>query len=298
MKRPNFFILGAPKCGTTSLATWLAAHPQVFFSQVKEPHFFNFDYAARSFRSLSQYERLFSAAKECHIAVGEASVGYLYSRTAVPAIIEYAKRPRFIVMVRNPVNMAYSLHEQTFFNGDEDESDFLLAWQLQAVRVYGDRIPKACLDPQLLLYGRLCQVGVQIKRLFEIVPHKHVLIVNLESIKRDARQEYQRVLEFLGLEDDYRQDFPVSNTAKERRYPTVWQAIRWTNRVLQSAGIPHIRLGLTQFLSDRDRKERPRPPMSDTVQSRLREYFLDDITLLERLTGWDLKHWKSSARED
>jgi hypothetical protein len=298
MRKPNFFIIGAPKCGTTSLANWLATHPQVFLPSVKEPHFFNFDYAYRLTNSLRQYEDLFIRAEGHHIAVGEASVRYLYSRTAVPAIIGYATQPRFIVMVRNPVEMAYSLHQQTVFNCDEDEFDFSRAWQLQARRAYGDCVPKRCHDPQMLLYGRLCQVGEQVRRLLTLVPRANVLVLNLDFVRRNARGEYLRVLEFLGLDDDGRGDFPVANAAKRRRYPGAWLTVRWANRTLQAAGVPRIRLGVTSFLGKHDRREVVRPEMDPKMQAQLREYFQHDVALLEKLTEWDLTAWKEGLLVD
>ena len=115
--RPNFFILGAPKCGTTSLATWLGAHPQVYMSPDKEPHYFNADDRHPGVSSLERYEQLFAGAGAEHAAVGEASVWYLYSKVAVANIEEYCQEPRYIVCLRNPVDMAHSLHEQQVVNG-------------------------------------------------------------------------------------------------------------------------------------------------------------------------------------
>jgi len=298
MKKPNFFIVGAPKCGTTSVAAWLAEHPQVFFCPIKEPHFFNFDYAERRFRSLKHYEALFSAATERHVAVGEASVRYLYSRTAVPAILRYSTDSRFIVMIRDPVDMACSLHGQAVFNGDEMEADFSRAWDLQSVRVYGGAVPSGCKDPQLLLYGSLCQVGRQIRRLLDIVSTERVLVVNLEFLKRDPRHEYLRILRFLDLEDDDRQAFPARNTAKQLRFPRVWRSIRSTNRALRAAGVPHVRTGLTEFLHRHNRIERARAPMSEALRNRLREYFAADVALLEELTNLDLADWKPLKQHD
>lgn len=59
MSSPNFFILGVPKCGTSSLAWWLSQHPQVWFSRIKEPHFFNDDSGFRQVRAKAAYDRLF-----------------------------------------------------------------------------------------------------------------------------------------------------------------------------------------------------------------------------------------------
>jgi hypothetical protein len=297
MKNPNFFIIGAPKCGTTSMAAWLADHPSVFFSPVKEPHYFNFDFAKRTdffgrkLCSLSKYEKYFFQAKDQHLMVGEGSTNYLYSRTAVPAILQYTKNPRFIVMIRNPVEMAYSLHDQEIFNGNENESNFERAWNLQKVRTYGKEVPKNCTDSQMLLYGPRCCLGKQIKQLYEIVSRDQVLVLNLDEIRKNARHEYLKTLSFLGLKDDNRKDFPVLNTAKKRQFQKFYEIINWGNRMLITGGI-HIRLGITAFIDSRTRQQRSRPPLSKEMYHKLYEYFAEDINLLEKLTGWDLSHWK------
>ena len=86
MKKPNFFIIGAPKCGTTSLASWVSEHPSVYMSPLKEPDYFH---ANEKIGSLKEYEQLFEGAGPEHITVGEASVRYLYSQVAVPNILNY-----------------------------------------------------------------------------------------------------------------------------------------------------------------------------------------------------------------
>src|SRR5210317_560697 len=116
--KPNFFILGAPKCGTTSLAYWLSQHPNVYVSPDKEPLHYSTDFPASTPHSERSYLDLFAEATEQHIAIGEASVWYLRSKDAVANIENEIPEAKYIVMLRNPVEMAPSLHWQTVFNGD------------------------------------------------------------------------------------------------------------------------------------------------------------------------------------
>lgn len=283
MKKPNVFILGAPKCGTTSLANWLAEHPQVYFSPIKEPCFFNYDYGFRRPWSLERYERLFGGAGESHQAVCEGTVRYLYSRTAVPAILAYTDSPKFVVMLRNPVRMAPSLHEQAIFNGDEDEKDFARAWRLQHERLYGSSVPRHCRDPQLLQYGTLCNLGKQLERLYRLVPQEQVHVIHLEDMQTDPGREYRRLLNFMGLDDDGRESFPVANQAKARRLPWLVNGLRRTNELIRALGVPPVRIGLTALVYSKLRTTRPRAQLSaDTIQM-LEEYFAEDMRTLERL---------------
>lgn len=283
MPKPNLFIIGAPKCGTTSLANWLAEHPQVHCSTIKEPHFFNHDYGFRRPMTLAQYEALFADARRDHRIIFEASVRYLYSRIAIPAIQAYADDPRFIVMLRNPVSMAPSLHGQTLFNGDEDEPNFERAWELQPRRLYGDCIPKRCRDPQLLQYGQQCKLGEQLRRLYRQVPEDRVHVIQLERVQAAPRDEWLRLLGFLGIDDDGRQVFPTANSAKVRRMPWVKHALSNVNMLIRAAGFPYVRLGLSHYINSRLYRPQGRAPLTDEMRACLEDYFAADKRLLRQL---------------
>jgi hypothetical protein len=81
MKRPDFFIVGAPRCGTTAMFAYLRAHPQIFMPNYKEPHFFGSDVSHPRRFSMEEYIALFAEAEETRRA-GEASVLYLFSQKA------------------------------------------------------------------------------------------------------------------------------------------------------------------------------------------------------------------------
>src|SRR5262245_5647184 len=117
MKRPNVFLLGAPKCGTTSLMAWFGQHPEAFASfkfSEKEPHHFYSPYGVPCSREA--YEALYEQATPQHKAVIEGSVWYLFGRKAVRPILEYSPEAKFIVCLRNPVDMLPSLHAQKMFS--------------------------------------------------------------------------------------------------------------------------------------------------------------------------------------
>jgi len=83
MRLPNFFIIGAPKCGTTSLSEWLRHHPKIYISALKELQFFSKDINTLSpIRTWTHYSRLFQDASPKYLAIGEASLTYLFDFTA------------------------------------------------------------------------------------------------------------------------------------------------------------------------------------------------------------------------
>lgn len=292
MRKPNFFILGAPKCGTTSLAAWLSTHPQIYMSRIKEPHYFNFDHGTRQIKTLEAYEALFKAAHPYHIAVGEASVRYLYSRCAVTGILNYTPEAKFIVLIRNPVEMAYSLHNQSVYNGFETELDFERAWHLQPQRTYGKSVPRGCPDPELLQYGKRCQLGSQLQALFSIVPRDRVLILRLDDLKKHPRSTYLKSLQFLGLAADRRSTFPAMNPSKERRFAQLATATQYINAKFAQLGVTNIRVGVTRWLASNAWRPQPRPPLSPEFQELLQHYFAPDVTLMETITALELSEWK------
>ncbi|ADE14477.1 sulfotransferase [Nitrosococcus halophilus Nc 4] len=291
MKRPNFFILGAPKCGTTSFASWLSAHPEIFMSSPKEPRYFNRDF--QSFfrpRSIKEYEQLFEAADEGHLVVGEATTGYLHSLEAVPAILQYNADAKFLVCLRNPVHMVPSLYSQNLKSGIEKELSLERAWALQKERRRGVLVPRTCPDPKQLLYGPICSLGEQMERLFKLVSRERVLVILLDDMKIDPRREYRRALDFLGVGDDGRSHFPVENARQIPRYPRLAQGVRVAATVRKRLGIGKG-TGVASIVQSWNNRRAINNLISPEMQEKLCIYFRDDVEKLSKLLGRDLTSW-------
>lgn len=290
LRRPNLFILGAPKCGTTSLAHWLSEHPGIFMSPVKEPRFFDTDARAVGGYSKDEYEKLFSAADERHRWLAEGSTAYLRSTAAVENIMAYAEDPRFIVCVRNPIDMVVSLHGERIKQGVETETDFERAWRLQEERRQGRLVPRLCVNVDELLYGPTCRVGHQLERVLAQVGADRVLVVVLDDIKADPGREYRRVLDFLDLPDDGRTRFSAENEALylppllagSLRFAAL--AKRWL-RIRPGTGVTTL---VRRALGHPPVKS----PLSPELRSELCAYFRDDVAKLGVLLSRDLSHWQ------
>lgn len=291
IRKPDFFILGAPKCGTTTLAQWLAEHPEIYFSPRKEPHFFNTD-GAPSTLTLDEYEAYFAGADERHVAVGEGSTHYLASHVAVPQILEYSPDARFVVCLRNPVEMAPALHNECLRQGWEVERSFEAAWHLQARRRAGERVPRmaARTDPGRLQYGRRCRLGEQLERLYGWVERERVLPVLLDDVKQDPGREYRRVLDFLGVSDDGRDSFPVANVSRRLRSVAFAKTIRATILARDALGIRGD-WGIANKFRRWNARADANPPLSPEIREELRAYYADDIERLATLLDRDLSHW-------
>ena len=290
--KPNFFIPGAPKCGTTALAAWLGEHPNIYLSPMKEPNFYCTDLRISNGRSRGEYERLFKGGGPAHLAIGEASVWYLYSRQAIQNILKELPQAKFIVCLRNPVEMAYSLHGQHIMAANEHIKAFDRAWEAQSQRVQGENISRLCVDSKLLLYGPICKLGEQIERLYRICHPDRIHAVFLDDIKADAGAEYLKVLKFLGVEDDGRMEFLVVNPASKRRFPRLHKAVKTLNMSRRRLGVPRIGTGVMRQLNRLNRRESERGGLDESTRSKLIAYFIADIEKLENLFGRDLGHWK------
>jgi hypothetical protein len=291
MTHPNFFIIGAPKCGTTAFAAYLSEHPAVFVTNPKEPHHFNTDLNHGSYKSDKDYRGLFLDVSGDVDAIGDASVWYLYSDAAVPNILSQYPDAKFIVMLRNPVKMAYSLHEQMVFTSYEDVPSFIEAWALQERRRQGKDCPRTCLEPKFLQYKSACSLGYQYERLISRVDNKKLFTVFYDDFKENPRQVWQDVLDFLSVEDDGRIDFPVINSAKKRRSLVLNRVAGSSAKMRSALGFSGFGTGFFSRLDKWNMLVAPREPLPKEFDNMLRREFESDVKLLSELTGRDLRHW-------
>lgn len=299
-RRPDFFILGAPKCGTTALSEYLRQHHRIFVSTPKEPHYFcdDFDYYyAPGERTEEHYLRLFADADASHLAVGEASVWYLYSAAAARNIIDFDPDARVIVMVRNPVELVPSLHSQLRYMLDEVEPDPAAAWYLQEARRRGEGLPATVRVPEFLQYGEAAKLGAQVRRVLDVVPREQVKVLVFDDLRADTGAVYRDALAFLGVPDDGRADFPRVNENKVHRAAAV---ARFTQRppsalVTVARGVKRIagveRLGVLDRVRRRNRQVTRREEISPEFAQVLRDHFRDDVAELGELIDRDLSGW-------
>lgn len=195
----SFFLVGAPKCGTTSLARHLSDHPEISFSNPKEPHFFSVDYpfGLADQSSLESYLELFPVSSEA-TRFGEGSVFYLYSAEAIARIEKItAQRAKYVVCLRDPVQASFSLHAQHVAFGWEPERDYLRALKRSNVEsLQAQPNPKLA---HVLRYLYFYRYADHIERLLERVDPNRVFFVVMERDGADADGLYSRLHGFLGV---------------------------------------------------------------------------------------------------
>lgn len=291
MTRPNFFVIGAERCGTTSVYNYLKAHPDVFMPEVKEPRFFSensfthpyYEGRRRSrVKDEQSYLALFDAADGEH-AVGEASPTYLYHPETPGRIQAFAPAARFIAMFRHPVERAYSHYmlrvgmgnePLTFAEAVEDERPYLDSlWE-------GERH-----------YLRLGFYARGFERWLERFDAERFRTYLNEDLHRDARTVVSGMYEFLGVD-------PTFEPPTEARF--------------QMTGVPRfplleplrrskpLRRVLKAVLPERsaaavktkvNRQMLHKPALDPALRTELIALFRDDVLRLQNLTGRDLSSW-------
>ncbi|MFQ5785171.1 MAG: sulfotransferase [Alphaproteobacteria bacterium] len=298
-RKPDFFIVGAPKCGTTALSAWLREHPRVFISQPKEPHYFAFDFPSRRNAStLDEYLGLFANADERHLAVGEASVWYLYSDVAIPEIMRFNPAARIVVMVRNPVELVPSLHAQLRYSADEDEPNLETAWRRQDERARGRGLPESPLEAAMYRYRAVAMLGAQIERALGAVPREQLRIVVFDDLAADPQAVYRDVLAFLAVPPDGRAVFPRVNESKVNRSarlkrilahpPPLVRAMRLLRRI---PGVRPAYVSLVERIQGLNTRKDERPPLAPEFRRELAQAFRDDVERLGAILDRDLGHW-------
>ncbi|MBA3893161.1 MAG: sulfotransferase domain-containing protein [Gemmatimonadales bacterium] len=297
--RPNFFLVGAPKCGTTALYEYLRPHPRVFMPELKEPHFFARDLGTYPrIKTTEAYTRLFAESTERHLALGEASVYYLRSSVAIPAIRDFNPEARIIAMFRNPVDMVYSLHSQLLHVSEETVEDFESAWRLQERRARGLDLPPKVRSPLLIQYAQVGQFGTQAQRVLSTFPAAQVKLLLFDDFAASPQRVYDEVIDFLGIPHDGRSEFPRINENKRSRVawlrrfyrkppPALRATIRSLKEKVGGEGIGALKKRIVALNTVRER----RPPLSPALRAELVETFRDEVALLARLMNRDLSHW-------
>lgn len=192
-RRVNFIIAGVQKAGTTALYDYLAEDPNIGLSKVKEVHFFDdesIDWAAPDY---APYHAQFDAAGP--LIRGEATPIYLYWPRSLERIAAYNPKARIIVMLRDPVERAWSHWKMEYARGAETEA---FAWcirqgrrRLLAAQPWGAH--------REFSYVERGFYGEQVERLLNLFPREQVLIAKADDLRRDPNATLAAVNAFLGV---------------------------------------------------------------------------------------------------
>ena len=247
MRKPNLFIVGAAKSGTSALWLFLRQHPDIFMSKLKEPRFFCKDKIEESerfykenlrllnkgclffrryldrpffqFKTEEDYLSLFANWKTEKIA-GEASPIYLDSEVAAREIYSFNPDAKVIIMLRDPVEFMYSAHSQEL-RANETVKDFKKALSLEEERRKGKHLPKfsPLSLPSILFYSERAKFTEQIERYYDVFDPKQIKVIIYDDFKKDNAKVYWEVLEFLGVDPSFTPKFESVNVNKKSAFP-------------------------------------------------------------------------------
>lgn len=305
---PDFFIIGGPKCGTTSLFAWLRQHPDTYLP-AKEPNFLSRDvYDARDVPgALVTWEDYLDALlpKEAGKLSGESTPRYLYSDQALQVLSQHPSQPKLIAILRNPIDLVFSLHGQMLRQGVETEVDFARAWA-RALTAQGD--PAAWMGPQGLpdhrldypLYGRLGTRMAAVQA--ACAPDQLRVLILEEDLGAASQATLEALLPFLGLAP-YNFDLARENTRTELRSAALQRYLIGARNSIRS-GLTRIGVDVSPargkgrgtglmalFARFNTAQPTPASKIDPDVRARLAIYFAPDVSLLRRQLGRSLPHW-------
>ena len=295
---PNFFIVGAPRCASTFMYTYLRQHPDVFMPEHKDPRFFCSDLdsgtdadAGFFVRDEDEYLALFADTGGAS-RVGEACVANLYSTVAAARIKAASPDARIIILLRDPVEQMVSFHAVRRRNATED-LDFEEALAAEADRREGRCLPRLARNVKMYQYRAVASYTDQVARYFDAFGRDNVHVIIFEDFVRQPAASYRATLEFLGVDPDFQPDFDVVNANSANISPRLATLLRdpvVTRRLkrLLPAGL-HGRAGrLRDRLRGWNREQAARAPVDPELRKRLFEELSPDVARLGTLLGRDL----------
>jgi len=267
MTLPDFIIIGAMKCGTSTLHDQLAQSPAFYMSEPKETCFFSDDAIYQ--RGIGWYQSLFEQAGPGQL-VGESSTHYTKRLThpdTVPRMAEHLTRPKFIYVIRHPIDRLVSqyVHEWSQRHIDCDINEAI------------DRFP------ELIDYSRY---AAQLRPYLQQFGPERVLVVSFPRLKQNPQQVLDEVTGFLGADRRvlWHDDLGQQNASNQRMRKS-----RVRNLLVDTPGLRELR----QWLVPRTLREqakklwmlRQQPTLTDTRRAELRQLFDEELTTLSNWLG-------------
>lgn len=292
-KKPNFFIVGAAKCGTTSMWAYLRQHPDIFMPEMKEPHFFSMDInfkmmVKKRVKNEKEYYKLFLNVKEEKM-IGEASPSYLYSKVAAQNIKRFNPDSRIIIMLRNPVDTICSMFHMLYVGGKEHNHDladaltkgikFNIINSTDRTRYYIDRV----------------QYSHQITRYTNLFAKNKIHFIFFDDLKETPNIVIRKVFEFLQVDSNFLPDFQIHNPARPirnlyvTRFFTSHPLLVKLNLFTKNLPFRHLIGDLVA--SNVGGLNNLEPIIREETRNKLKIELKPEVGKLSKLLNRDLSHW-------
>jgi hypothetical protein len=291
---PNTYIIGAAKAGTTSLYDLLAQHPDVYFSFDKEPMFFSRDdYYSRG---IDWYKQTYFSEAGNYSIIGEATPHYLYWGEKVAGRIRSAYSrisPKFLVILRNPIERAYSWYWNMKMEGRESLS-FSEAIRSEEERVISNWDEIFPYGAMTYGYIRGGEYSRQIESFSSVFGAENLHVMFLDDLRKDPDKLLSELCGFLGIDRNFQFVLEKSNLAsmpKNRYLHTFLKNRSWIKDVLKPFIPYRLRYKMKTDLIKINLDPYKYPPMEQNDYIYLCERFIPEIKAVEKLTGRDLSKW-------
>ena len=293
--KPNLFIVGAPKCGTTSMHDYLGQHPDIFMTPNKEPRHFGADlvYDPKwTVADRDDYLGLFTEGADCAYR-GESTPLYLYSHDAPRQIHAFNPDARIVIMIRNPVDMINSYHLQRINTGNED----ILKLE-DALAADEKKIRRAWICRQIS-YLEAATFSPRIEAFFSMFGRDRVHVILFDDLKDDVNRTYAECLKFLGLDSAVDVDLSVRNASRPVTGADLFlKRLYYRNRRVMGFFVkrmPAPLMNLYRRTITKFGKSRRGTGMDPALRRQLTEQFQSEIARLSTLLDRDLAHWSRGS---
>ncbi|MAM05720.1 MAG: hypothetical protein CMD06_07185 [Flavobacteriales bacterium] len=281
----DFFIVGAPKAGTTSLYHYLSEHPETDMSILKEPNYFSeksikdndLYYKSYSIKKLSRYHSLF---KNNNLIKGEASVSYLYYKDVAKSIKAYNPSARIIIMLRDPIERAFSHYLMDFRLGlinDTFENIIFQKSNLSNSKTYFQQ------------YVKLGEYTNQIKRYFNEFPSEQILVVDYDDFKNKTSDVVKKVYKFLKIDINFS---PELNNKHNARFIVNNRLLKFlfSKIIIRKAMNLIFPKFIKSFIKNQFFNNKP-PILLSSSRLYLQQYFKKDVENLSNFLQKDYSKW-------
>lgn len=297
VKRPQLFVLGAPKCGTTAVTRYLEAHPAVAMAPRKDLHFFGSDLGFRARKRMTEAEYLEQwrdAPTERLWA--ESSVWYLASEQAAKEIDTFSPGARVIALLRHPTQAMYALWSQNRLNGLGDEvlDDFAAALAAEPARMRGEQIPAHTPLPSALWYRHNVRFSEQLAR-YQVVFGERLRVIIQEEMAADTAGTVRDLYAWLGIDTDFVPPLREVNTHKEVRSEGLRRLLRALPPGLKELIPDAWRTTFRKRIRKANSVHVDRRPLAPALRSALDHEFEIEVAAVERILGRSIPTWHAQS---
>lgn len=303
MSGPTYLVVGGARCGTSALVEGLKAHPQIFVTDPKEPHYFAFHATGAHFTAPGDEHTINAVSvtdrdaylalypqQHSYAALGDASVSTLYRhREALPEVLAMNPAMRLVVLLREPVARAFSAHQYMRARGLEPVEDFLEAVALEEERI-------AAGWHHIWHYTAMSRYADALGELRRLVPAEQVGVWFYDDLDADYDRVLAEVHAFLGADpvEGEREEVPRVNISGSPRSKVVHAGIA------AATASPRLRQTVKQLTSYRFRERvrravLRRDGLPPSAVEALAPRFVEDLRRVRELVPGQVPAWLEAA---